>query len=162
MNRWGRALAAVLGRDEASPPQEHDESAAGGGEPGPAASLAGAGAAGTPTVPYAEVASAELDARAAALLASGAITVWATTGVAPSLRMDGRCPRCDDGFSQTTSLRLPVSSIRGERKGAQAGPVSSDFLCDCDVSHPGAPDSVRGCGASFFLALPPDQGVGDG
>jgi hypothetical protein len=106
-------------------------------------------------LPYLELASAELDRRAAALVRDSFMRVTHhTTPDAPSLTIQGPCPRCEHVFSQTQSLDISALALRrADTKPVEATPWA-DFLCECRVAHPGAPSGELGCGASFTLAVP--------
>ena len=106
-------------------------------------------------LPYDESASAELDERAAALVSDSVMRVtYHVTPNAPSLTIQGPCPRCEHVFSQTQPLNLSALALRR----ADTKPVEAarwvDFLCECRVAHPGALAGELGCGASFTLAVP--------
>lgn len=109
----------------------------------------------TPELHFEDVASAELDDRAAALVQAGVVKLsYRQNASVSSLRADGPCPRCGHPFSQTRSLGLPATSIRGV-PAAPAPPVSwADFMCECGVAHPGTPNGARGCGASYTIIRP--------
>ncbi|WP_155725980.1 hypothetical protein [Mycobacterium avium] len=105
--------------------------------------------------PYRYLASDELDRAAAALVKAGKVQVWVVTDTeAPSMRIDGPCANCGDDYSQTRVLNLASSAVRGAHSAPEPPPraeVSADFLCDCDITHPGAPPGERGCGASYTI-----------
>jgi hypothetical protein len=105
--------------------------------------------------PYRYIASDELDRAAAALVKAGKVQVWVVTDTeAPSMRIDGPCARCGDDYSQTRIQNLASSSVRGAHSAPEPphrAEVSADFLCDCDVTHPGTPPGERGCGASYTV-----------
>lgn len=100
--------------------------------------------------------SEDLDDAARALVRDGVLSVWLVNSTkAPSLRIDGPCPRCKHPYSQTQGLRMLTSTVRGIR-AAKPEPSTTtqyyaDFLCDCDRTHSNAPDGVRGCGASYSI-----------
>lgn len=105
--------------------------------------------------PFADIASAELDAAAARLVRERVMTLRESSDThVPSLRLDGPCPRCDHHFSQTRALVLPASAVRGNDHAPEQGPAWADFLCECSVDHPGAPSGEQGCGAGFSLGRP--------
>ncbi len=106
-------------------------------------------------LPYLELASAELDRRAAALVRDSVMRVTHhTTPEAPSLTIQGPCPRCEHVFSQTQPLDISALALRrADTKPVEATPWA-DFLCECRVAHPGALSGELGCGASFTLAVP--------
>ncbi|WP_103062921.1 hypothetical protein [Actinomyces qiguomingii] len=105
-------------------------------------------------LPYLELASAELDSKAATLVRDSVlrVTYHATPG-APSLTIQGPCPRCKHVFSQTQQLDLSTLAVR--RTDTKPGETArwADFLCECRVAHPGASDEL-GCGASFTIIVP--------
>lgn len=106
-------------------------------------------------LPYHESASVELDGRAAALVRDSVMRItYHATPDAPSLTIQGPCPRCGHEFSQTQPLNLSALALRR----ASTKPVETtqwvDFLCECRVAHPGALSGELGCGASFALAVP--------
>ena len=105
--------------------------------------------------PYRYIASDELDRAAATLVNAGKVLVWVVTDTeAPSMRIDGPCARCGDNYSQTRVQNLASSSVRGAHSAPEPPPtaeVSADFLCDCDITHPGTPPGERGCGASYTI-----------
>ena len=105
--------------------------------------------------PYRYIASDELDRAAATLVKAGKVQVWVVTDTdAPSMRIDGPCAGCGDDYSQTRVQNLASSSVRGAHSAPEPPPtaeVSADFLCDCDITHPGAPPGERGCGASYTI-----------
>lgn len=104
---------------------------------------------------YSETATAELDAAAGTLASTGTLLVSHISDTdVPSLRIDGPCPRCGHPFSQTRALELPVTSIRGGQVAQTEIPTWADFLCDCGITHPGAPIGERGCGATYSLGCP--------
>lgn len=106
-------------------------------------------------LPYLELASAELDRRAAALVRDSVIHV--TQRAAPdasSLTILGPCPRCGHVFSQTQQLDLSALAVRRADTKPSETAQWADFLCECRVSHPGALSDEVGCGASFTLAVP--------
>ena len=89
--------------------------------------------------------------RAVATLKARFPPPWA---VEPERQVHIPCPRCGHPFSQTRSLGLPATSIRGV-PAAPAPPVSwADFMCECGVAHPGTPNGARGCGASYTIIRP--------
>lgn len=111
-----------------------------------------------PVEPFENVASADLDARAAELVKEGAVSVsYIKNTAVSSLRIDGPCPRCEHRFSQTRALQLPVTSIRGGvptrdvSATAAAAAAFADFLCECIVVHPGTPPGASGCGANYTV-----------
>ncbi|MCZ0856938.1 hypothetical protein OHJ16_02570 [Actinomyces israelii] len=109
-------------------------------------------------LPYLELASAELDRRAAALVRDSVMRVTHhATPDAPSLTIQGPCPRCGHVFSQTQQLNLSALAVR--RADAKPGEAArwADFLCECRVAHPGALSDELGCGASFTLAVPKSE-----
>ena len=108
--------------------------------------------------PFEDVASADLDAKAAEFVKKGTVTVsYLNNTSVSSLRIDGPCPRCEHSFSQTRALQLPVTSIRGGAPAheasaqAAAAAIFADFLCDCAAVHPGTPPGARGCGANYTV-----------
>lgn len=105
--------------------------------------------------PYRYIASDELDRAAAALVKTGKVQVWVVTDTdAPSMRIDGPCASCGDDYSQTRVQNLASSAVRGAHSAPEPPPtaeVAADFLCDCDITHPGAPPGERGCGASYTI-----------
>lgn len=109
-------------------------------------------------LPYLESASAEFDRRAAALVKNSVIRVTHhATSDAPSLTIQGPCPRCGHVFSQTQQLDLSALTVR--RADTELGETArwADFLCECRVAHPRAPSDELGCGASFTLAVPKSE-----
>ena len=109
-------------------------------------------------VPFEDVSSAELDARANQLAREGAIIVTLVSANVESLRIDGPCPRCNHPFGQTRSLTVPASSIRG-RHDAAPRVNWGEFVCECRVSHSGTPQGAHGCGASYAIGRPKAQGA---
>ena len=109
-------------------------------------------------LPYLELASAELDRRAAALVRDSVIHVTQRASPdAPSLTILGPCPRCGHVFSQTQQLDLSALAVR--RADTKPSEIArwADFLCECRVAHPGALSDEVGCGASFTLAVPKSE-----
>ena len=106
-------------------------------------------------LPYDESASVELDGQAAALVRDSVMRItYHATPDAPSLTIQGPCPRCGHEFSQTQPLDLsPLALRRTSTKPAETTQWV-DFLCECRVAHPGALSGELGCGASFALAVP--------
>ena len=62
--------------------------------------------------------------------------------------------RCKHVFSQTQQLDLAPLVKRGAGNKQKEIVQEVDFLCDCGVTHPGAPSGDNGCGASFRLTIP--------
>lgn len=106
-------------------------------------------------LPYHESASVELDGQAATLVRDSVMRItYHATPDAPSLTIQGPCPRCEHVFSQTQSLDISALALRrADTKLVEATPWA-DFLCECRVAHPGALSGELGCGASFTLAVP--------
>lgn len=106
-------------------------------------------------LPYHELASPELDRRAAALVRDSVMRVTHhNTPDAPSLTIQGPCPRCEHVFSQTQQLDLSALALRRADTKPDETARWADFLCECRVAHPGALSDQLGCGASFTLAVP--------
>lgn len=109
-------------------------------------------------LPYLELASDELDRRAAALVGQSVMRITHhATPYSRSLTIQGPCPRCGHEFSQTQQLDLSVLAVR--RVDTKSGETArwADFLCDCRVAHPGALPGELGCGASFTLVVPTSE-----
>lgn len=106
-------------------------------------------------LPYLELASAELDRRAAAFVRDSVIHVTQHAAPdAPSLTILGPCPRCGHVFSQTQQLDISALAVRRADTKPSETARWADFLCECRVAHPGALSDEVGCGASFTLAVP--------
>lgn len=109
-------------------------------------------------LPYLEFASAELDRRAAALVRDSVMRVTHhVTLDAPSLTIQGPCPRCGHVFSQTQQLDLSALAVRRVDTKPVETVQWADFFCECRVAHPGAFSGELGCGASFTLAVPESE-----
>lgn len=148
---WKERLREVISSEDDAKAGTAAVSTPAGGEPDPADPV---------DAPFEDVASAKLDGIAAELARTGKIKVCVLLAVnVASMRIDGLCPRCKHPFSQTRALGLPVSSIRKE---SAQGPIPrwADYLCDCNVAHPGTPPGEHGCGASFSLKRPEAQNDG--
>jgi len=108
-------------------------------------------------IAYQCVANDELDQAAASLVRAGIVQAWAVTNTsAPSIRIDGPCARCGDSYDKTRIENLASSAVRGTYSAPEPSTraeISADFLCDCDVTHPGAPEGERGCGANYTIVL---------
>ena len=80
--------------------------------------------------------------------------------------ISGDCPRCNHGFvhaeaivsyralNRDDGLRPGVGSLLRaalRRAGAEQGARDVFASCNCRVPHPGSPEGVAGCGASWSL-----------
>lgn len=118
-------------------------------------------------VPYEDVADAAVAAQAFALYRRRELQVVAfhTDGVV-SAQVWGPCPRCGHTLNVQQMINVPVVETRGRgwldalrRRHADTGvPGTVDVGCECHEHHPGAPELVRGCGASFRLPTGPPAG----
>lgn len=106
-------------------------------------------------LPYCPSASEEIDKQAATLFnGPNARVVCCDTIDFPSVTINGPCPRCGHVFSQTQQLDLAPLVKRGSGNKQKEIVQEVDFLCECGVTHPGAPSGDNGCGASFRLTIP--------
>lgn len=105
------------------------------------------------TIAYEFGSSRELDKRARQLVSEEHIvTRLVSTTRADSLKISGPCARCDDPFTQTQVLQLPVTTVRGWNLNRPARDDRyADYLCECSVAHPGTPPGATGCGASYAV-----------
>lgn len=111
-------------------------------------------------IEYAFIESLELDEAAQELVRTGKLRVSLITSTkAPSLRIDGPCPRCGHDYSDTEGLRILTSTVRGvptsgtpDSSTPGAPEYFADFLCDCKKVHANAPTGARGCGASYMVS----------
>ena len=106
-------------------------------------------------MPYEFGSSRELDRRARELVGKGVIATWLVHSTrAESLKIAGPCARCDDAFTQTQVLELPVTTVRGwNLNRSPRDDRFADYLCDCDIVHPGTPQGATGCGASYTVVF---------
>lgn len=118
-------------------------------------------------VPYLETCGFEWTERAFTLLTEDRLTATArlTDGVL-SVVVAGPCPRCAhhlvDRQVATAVAGVGSGAVRHfgiPRPAPDTGPptVQMDVTCGCGNAHPGAPDTVTGCGVSFRIELVADE-----
>jgi hypothetical protein len=115
-------------------------------------------------VPYENTADPQWARRALDLFRARRLQVAAfdTAGVI-SAQVWGTCPRCGDDLNVQPTLTAPVPGGRGlwaaltgrGTPNRQGIPDSVEVCCGCEHAHPGAPEGVKGCGASFRLPTTP-------
>lgn len=118
-------------------------------------------------VPYENTADTRWAHRARELLQTHQLRVARfddTAGVV-SAHVWGTCPRCGHNINVQPTLTVPVPEARGlwatltgqaipSRQSIPSIPDSVEVGCGCGYPHPGAPQSVLGCGVSFRLPTP--------
>jgi hypothetical protein len=103
-----------------------------------------------------------------ALADSVTVTVEPDESAPQYIVVKGTCPRCGHGFAHAESifsyraldrddtLRPGIGSLlRSAIRRASAEPGSRNVFayCNCRVPHPGSPEGVAGCGASWSLHI---------
>jgi hypothetical protein len=110
-------------------------------------------------MPYENIADATLAKQAFTLYRRGELQVQAfnNDGVV-SAQVWGPCPRCGHALNIQQVITTPVVDAGGRglldalrRRKNPTTPPTVDVGCDCQELHPGAPEPVHGCGASFRL-----------
>ena len=116
-------------------------------------------------MPYLETCELEWTERAFALLIGNRMTAVPrlTDGVL-TIVVAGPCPRCAhhlvDRQVATAVAGVGSGTVRRfsiPRSAPAARTVQLDVTCGCGTTHPGAPDTVTGCGVSFRIELVADE-----